>query len=66
MEARPGLILNFSQLKTKNKIMKKLLTRNACIAFVLCSFNWVNAQNIIEKKASVVAWDGMMVAGYVN
>ena len=46
--------------------MKKLLTRNACIAFVLCSFNWVNAQNIIEKKASVVAWDGMMVAGYVN
>lgn len=66
MEARPGLILNFSQLKTKNKIMKKLLTRNACIAFVLCSFNWINAQNTIEKKASVVAWDGMMVAGYVN
>ena len=66
MEARPGLILNFSQLKIKIKIMKKLLIRNAMIAFVLFSFNSVNAQNVVAKQSSIVAWDGMMVAGYVN
>lgn len=46
--------------------MKKLLTKNACMAFVLCSFNWVNAQDAVSKKTSVVAWDGMIVAGYVD
>ena len=46
--------------------MKKLLIKNAGIAFVLCSFNCLNAQNVVAKKTSLVGWDGMMVAGYVN
>ena len=46
--------------------MKKLLTKNACLAFVLCSFNWANAQDAVSKKTSVIAWDGMIVAGYVD
>lgn len=46
--------------------MKKLIIRNACIASMLCLFNSANAQNTTPKKTSVVAWDGMMVVGYVN
>jgi hypothetical protein len=46
--------------------MKKPIIRNVCIAIMLCLFNSVNAQSSAAKKTSVVAWDGMMVVGYVN
>lgn len=46
--------------------MKKLLARNACMAFVLCSINWANAQDAVSGKTSAVAWEGMVVAGYAD
>ena len=42
-------------LKASKKIMFSFL--------LLCSLNVANAQ---PKKASVTAWDGMAIAGYVN
>lgn len=46
--------------------MKKLFIRNVCIGFVLCSFNWVNAQDAAVRKTTLTAWDGMIIAGYVD
>ena len=46
--------------------MKKLFIKNACLAIVICSPGWLNAQDAIRKKASVTAWDGMAIVGYVN
>jgi hypothetical protein len=45
--------------------MKKLFI-NAIIAFVLCTFNWLYAQDAGTKKIAIAAWDGMIVAGYVD
>jgi len=45
--------------------MKKLITRTAGIALIVCSLNRVNAQDA-AKKVSLTAWDGMAVAGYVD
>ena len=71
MEARTGAaILNCSQLKTKNKIMKKAMLTALCISCMLCLFNKLNAQIDAGKQkkpgASVVGWDGMVIAGYVD
>ena len=45
--------------------MKKLILKNACIAFAVLSFGSIRAQDAV-KKTQTIAWDGMMVAGYVN
>ena len=46
--------------------MKKLTIKIACVAAMSCMFYPGTAQTTLEKKASVVGWDGMAVAGYVN
>ena len=45
--------------------MKKLIIKTAGVAFIICSLNRVNGQDV-SKKVSLSAWDGMAVAGYVN
>ena len=44
----------------------KLIIRTAFIAITFFSFNTVSAQDLSAARASVVAWDGMAIAGYVN
>jgi hypothetical protein len=46
--------------------MKKLISKTVCmfLAFLLCSVT--HAQQEAKTKATIVAWDGMIVAGYVN
>lgn len=46
--------------------MKKLTIKIACVAAMSCMFYAGTAQTTVEKKVSVVGWDGMAVAGYVN
>jgi hypothetical protein len=46
--------------------MKKLTLLNATVALALCLCNTAFAQQPAPSKKTVVAWDGMMVAGYVN
>ncbi|HEY6504673.1 MAG TPA: hypothetical protein VIZ28_11910 [Chitinophagaceae bacterium] len=46
--------------------MKKVIIKTVCMICAFCSFIATNAQSTSEKKATVVAWDGMAVAGYVN
>jgi hypothetical protein len=46
--------------------MKKLISKAVCMVISFCSFYAVNAQSAAVKKATVVAWDGMAVAGYVD
>jgi hypothetical protein len=48
--------------------MKKLFIKTACIALALFSVTAINAQKEEKSKAkaAIVAWDGMMIAGYVN
>ncbi len=46
--------------------MKKLTIKTVCIAMMIFSFNTSNAQNTVTTKTTIVAWDGMAVAGYVN
>lgn len=46
--------------------MKKLIIKTVWMVITSCAFNTVIAQNTTVKKATVVAWDGMAVAGYVN
>jgi hypothetical protein len=46
--------------------MKKLSIKTVCIVLALFSFTASNAQKDVKEKASIVAWDGMMIAGYVN
>lgn len=46
--------------------MKNVLIKHVCLFFVLCSINWVNAQDPPRKKPSITAWDGMAIAGYVD
>lgn len=46
--------------------MKKLTIKIACVAAMSCMFYAGTAQTTVAKKASVVGWDGMAVAGYVN
>lgn len=46
--------------------MKKLIIKAVCIVIAFCLFNAAVAQNATVKKATVVAWDGMAVTGYVN
>ena len=48
--------------------MKKVIIKTVCLVCMLGLFNSVNAQSTNEKTKSptVVLWDGMAVAGYVN
>lgn len=46
--------------------MKKLIRRTGCTVLVFLSFGFVHAQQEAVRKASFSAWDGMIVAGYVN
>src|SRR5262245_8310428 len=46
--------------------MKKLIINTVWMAMMIFSFNASNAQNTGTTKTTIVAWDGMEVAGYVN
>ena len=46
--------------------MKKLIIKIFCIAIAIFSFNALAAQNTTATNATIVGWDGMAVAGYVN
>lgn len=46
--------------------MKKLTIKIVCMAAMCCILYSTSAQTTTEKKASIVAWEGMAVAGYVN
>ena len=48
--------------------MKKVIINTVCMVFMPGLFNSVDAQSTNEKTKSptVVLWDGMAVAGYVN
>lgn len=46
--------------------MKKLTIKIVCLAAMSCMFHSTSAQATAEKKASIVGWEGMAVAGYVN
>ena len=46
--------------------MKKLTIKIVCMAAMSCMFYSVTGQTTAEMKASVVGWEGMAVAGYVN
>jgi len=48
--------------------MKKLFIKTVCIAVALFSVTAINAQKEekAKPKSAIVAWDGMMIAGYVN
>jgi len=46
--------------------MKKLILKTICMALTVFSFSSINAQTPPKTKATMVAWDGMIVAGYVN
>ncbi len=46
--------------------MKKPFVNIAAVVTTFFLLNAVNAQHAREKKASVVAWEGMAVAGYVD
>ena len=46
--------------------MKKLTIKTVCIVAMLFSFSITHAQTVSTTKKAIVAWDGMMVAGYVN
>ncbi len=46
--------------------MKKLSIKTICIVVTFFSFSSINAQAPPKTKATMVAWDGMIVAGYVN
>lgn len=46
--------------------MKKLTFKIVCMTGLTCMLNLLNAQTFSPKKAAVVGWDGMTVAGYVN
>ncbi len=46
--------------------MKKLSINTICLVLTVFSFSSINAQTPPKTKATVVAWDGMIVAGYVN
>lgn len=46
--------------------MKKLSIKTICIVLTVFSFSSINAQTPPKTKATMVAWDGMIVAGYVN
>lgn len=37
-----------------------------CLLMTICFFNSLNAQTPEKTKPTVVGWDGMMVAGYVD
>lgn len=46
--------------------MKKIILNTICLLCMISLFNSAQAQNTITKNPTVVAWDGMAVAGYVN
>jgi hypothetical protein len=46
--------------------MKKLTIKVVCMAAMIVMFNSADAQTTAEKKPSIVGWEGMAVAGYVN
>ena len=46
--------------------MKKIIIDTVCMLCLVGLFNSANAQNAPIKSPTVVAWDGMAVAGYVN
>lgn len=46
--------------------MKKLTIKILCMAAMSCLLCSTRAQTTTEMKASIVAWEGMAVAGYVN
>ena len=46
--------------------MKKVIMKAVCTACLFSLFNSVMAQSTVAKSPTVVAWDGMAVAGYVN
>jgi hypothetical protein len=67
MEARPGGNSKLINNLKPNKIMKKSFTAITWLLLVTCCFNSVHAQDVgTSKKTSIVAWDGMVVAGYVD
>jgi hypothetical protein len=46
--------------------MKKLIIKTFCIAITIFSVNALSAQSTTAVKATIAAWDGMAIAGYVN
>ena len=46
--------------------MKKQTIKTACLAAAIFLSNTMTAQTPATTKKTLVAWDGMMVAGYVN
>jgi len=46
--------------------MKKLTIVTVCIVMAIFSFNEMAGQNVTAARTTVVGWDGMAVAGYVN
>jgi hypothetical protein len=46
--------------------MKKVIIKVVCTTCMLGLFSSVTAQSTAAKSPTVVAWDGMVVAGYVN
>jgi len=46
--------------------MKKVIIKVVCTTCMLSLFSSVTAQSTAAKSPTVVAWDGMVVAGYVN
>ena len=46
--------------------MKKLIIKTVCIAIIFFSVNALSAQTTTAVKATIAAWDGMAIAGYVN
>ena len=46
--------------------MKKVIIKTVCMSCMLVLFNSTKAQSTAAKSPTVVAWDGMAVAGYVD
>ena len=46
--------------------MKKLTSKTVCMVMMFFSISISYAQTVSKPKTTIVAWDGMMIVGYVN